>query len=75
MSAIFQHGEGNLLDARTDALVNAVNTVGVMGKGIALAFKTRFPANTQAYAAACQRGSSLKARVSPTPIFSPTVNW
>lgn len=48
--------QGNLLDADVDALVNAVNTVGVMGKGIALAFKQRFPANYQAYAAACQRG-------------------
>lgn len=48
--------QGNLLDADVDALVNAVNTVGVMGKGIALAFKQRFPANFQAYAAACQRG-------------------
>jgi O-acetyl-ADP-ribose deacetylase (regulator of RNase III) len=30
--------QGNLLDARVDGLVNAVNTVGVMGKGIALLF-------------------------------------
>ena len=36
--------EGNLLEAETDALVNTVNTEGVMGKGIALQFKTRvFP--------------------------------
>lgn len=38
-----------------DALVNTVNTVGVMGKGIALMFKEAFPANFRAYEAACER--------------------
>jgi O-acetyl-ADP-ribose deacetylase (regulator of RNase III) len=46
--------QGNLLDARVDAMVNTVNTVGVMGKGIALMFKERFPENYKAYAAACK---------------------
>lgn len=55
--------QGDLLAADVDALVNAVNTVGVMCKGIALAFKTRFPANYQAYAAACQRGEVATGRV------------
>lgn len=45
---------GNLLDAPVDALVNTVNTVGVMGKGIALMFKERFPNNMKAYAEACK---------------------
>ncbi|AVP97753.1 hypothetical protein C7S18_11330 [Ahniella affigens] len=45
---------GNLLEARAEALVNAVNIVGVMGKGIALAFKERFPKNYRLYAAACK---------------------
>lgn len=45
---------GNLLDANADALVNTVNTVGVMGKGIALMFKERFPANMVAYSRACK---------------------
>lgn len=40
---------GNLLDASADALVNTVNEVGVMGKGIALMFRERFPENTRAY--------------------------
>lgn len=48
--------QGNLLDADVEAVVNTVNTVGVMGKGIALMFKERFPANYQAYAAACKTG-------------------
>ncbi|MCI4064518.1 macro domain-containing protein [Micromonospora sp. R77] len=44
---------GNLLRADAEALVNAVNTVGVMGKGIALEFKRAYPANYTAYRAAC----------------------
>ena len=40
---------GNLLDAPTEALVNTVNTVGIMGKGIALMFKEAFPDNFRAY--------------------------
>jgi len=47
---------GNLLEAQTEALVNTVNTVGVMGKGIALQFKERFPMNFKVYADACKKG-------------------
>ena len=46
--------QGNLLNAGAQALVNTVNTVGVMGKGIALMFKERFDLNFQLYAAACK---------------------
>ncbi|GGB59327.1 hypothetical protein GCM10011505_45130 [Tistrella bauzanensis] len=55
--------QGNLLDARVDALVNTVNTVGVMGKGIALMFKEAFPENFEAYAAACKRGEVRVGRM------------
>ena len=47
--------QGNLLDASVEALVNTVNTVGVMGKGIALMFKEAFPANFRAYEEACEQ--------------------
>src|SRR3954469_22900091 len=47
---------GNLLDADVDAVVNTVNTVGVMGKGIALMFKEKYPENFKAYDAACKAG-------------------
>lgn len=47
---------GDLLESKAEALVNTVNTVGVMGKGIALMFKKRFPNNMQAYAEACKNG-------------------
>jgi O-acetyl-ADP-ribose deacetylase (regulator of RNase III) len=40
---------GSFLDAEADALVNAVNTVGVMGKGVALQFRRAFPDNYEAY--------------------------
>lgn len=46
--------QGNLLEAKAEALVNTVNTVGVMGKGIALMFKERFDQNYRLYAAACK---------------------
>jgi len=54
---------GNLLDAEVDALVNTVNTVGVMGKGIALMFKERFPANNAAYSRACKAGEVQTGRM------------
>jgi O-acetyl-ADP-ribose deacetylase (regulator of RNase III) len=50
----FVDASGNLLAADVDALVNTVNTVGVMGKGIALQFKNAYPANFKAYARACK---------------------
>jgi O-acetyl-ADP-ribose deacetylase (regulator of RNase III) len=49
--------KGNLLAAPTQALVNTVNTVGVMGKGIALQFKERFPNNFKLYAEASKSGA------------------
>lgn len=55
--------EGNLLKADTEALVNAVNTVGVMGKGIALMFKEAFPENFRAYAAACKQHEVKVGRI------------
>lgn len=55
--------QGNLLDARVDAVVNTVNTVGVMGKGIALMFKERFPENFAAYAAACKAGEVVVGKM------------
>lgn len=48
----FRHD--NLLGADVEALVNTVNTVGVMGKGIALQFKKKFPGNFKAYERACK---------------------
>ena len=55
--------EGNLLEAQTDALVNAVNTQGVMGKGIALLFKERFPKMFDDYRTACAAGEVQPGRM------------
>jgi O-acetyl-ADP-ribose deacetylase (regulator of RNase III) len=60
---MLREADGNLLDAEADALVNAVNTVGVMGKGIALQFKHAYPGNFLAYAAACRRGEVQLGRM------------
>jgi O-acetyl-ADP-ribose deacetylase (regulator of RNase III) len=51
-----ERGDVNLLMAPVDALVNAVNTVGVMGKGLALQFKKAFPDVFVAYEQACKAG-------------------
>ncbi|MEA3448983.1 MAG: macro domain-containing protein [Bacteroidota bacterium] len=52
---MIQFKKGNILKAETEALVNTVNTVGVMGKGIALAFKKAFPDNFKSYKKACDK--------------------
>ncbi|WP_405778468.1 macro domain-containing protein [Streptomyces sp. NBC_00859] len=57
------HGTGNLLVADVDALVNTVNTVGVMGKGIALQFKRAYPENFKDYKASCDRGDVVVGKM------------
>lgn len=46
--------KGNLLESDAQVLVNTVNTVGVMGKGIALQFKEAYPNNYLKYRKACK---------------------
>jgi len=48
--------QGDLLACNTEAIVNTVNCVGVMGRGIALQFKKKYPENFKSYAEACKRG-------------------
>ncbi len=48
--------EGNILEDRSEALVNTVNCVGVMGRGVALQFKNAYPGNFKAYEKACKAG-------------------
>lgn len=54
---------GDLFAEEAEALVNTVNCVGVMGRGIALQFKRAFPSNFKAYAAECRRGEMKPGRV------------
>ena len=48
--------KGNMFESDADALVNTVNTVGVMGAGVALAFKKQYPKNFSEYKIACDNG-------------------
>ena len=48
--------KGDILDSDAEALVNAVNCVGIMGKGLALLFKKAYPQNFKFYACACEHG-------------------
>ena len=54
--AAVEFKRGDILTADVEALVNAVNCIGVMGRGIAVQFRKAFPANYEAYKAACGRG-------------------
>ncbi len=54
---------GDILAEDAEALVNTVNCVGIMGRGIALQFKKAFPANFKAYAEACRRGDVRPGRM------------
>lgn len=47
---------GDIFSQNTQAIVNPVNCVGVMGRGLALQFKNKFHANHESYVKACQRG-------------------
>ena len=60
--------QGNLLEADVEALVNTVNTVGIMGKGIALMFKKQFPDNFAAYALACEAGEVRTGKMFVTEV-------
>ncbi len=54
---------GNILAEDAEALVNTVNCVGIMGRGLALQFKKAFPENFRAYAEACEHGKVLPGRM------------
>ena len=54
---------GDILVADVEALVNSVNCVGIMGRGIALQFKNAFPGNFKAYEAACARQAVQPGRM------------
>ena len=64
---MFELTRGNLLSADAEALVNTVNCVGVMGKGIALQFKQAFPQNFRAYEQACRRKEMRPGRMLVVP--------
>ena len=60
---MIEHKTGDIFGEDAEALVNSVNCVGVMGRGIALQFKNLFPENFKAYAEACERGEVIPGRM------------
>jgi len=60
---MIEFSQGNLLTAAAQALVNTVNTEGVMGRGIALQFARAFPEMLPSYEAACRAGELVPGRV------------
>lgn len=60
---MIEYKTGDLLAEDVEALVNTVNCVGIMGRGVALQFKNIFPKNFAAYAAACKRDEVQPGRM------------
>jgi O-acetyl-ADP-ribose deacetylase (regulator of RNase III) len=60
---MLEYRVGDIIGEDAEALVNSVNCVGVMGRGIALQFKQAFPENFKAYEAACRRGEMQPGRM------------
>jgi O-acetyl-ADP-ribose deacetylase (regulator of RNase III) len=60
---MIERGQGSLLDADAEALVNTVNCVGVMGKGLALLIKQAYPKNYTQYRRACTAGDVRPGRM------------
>jgi O-acetyl-ADP-ribose deacetylase (regulator of RNase III) len=72
---VIEYKHGDLLAEPAEALVNAVNCVGAIGRGIALQFKRRFPDNFAAYAAACRRGAVGPGRMLVVETGQATPRW
>lgn len=64
---MIEYRHGDITKAEVEAIINTVNTVGVMGKGIALSFKKEFPNNYKAYKEACKKGEVRTGRMFVTP--------
>lgn len=58
---------GDIFTSSCDFLINPVNVVGVMGKGLALEFKKRFPRNFQVYQKCCKDGSFVVGKLLVVP--------
>jgi O-acetyl-ADP-ribose deacetylase (regulator of RNase III) len=72
---VIEYTQGDILQADAEALVNTVNCVGVMGRGIALHFKAAYPANFKAYAAACKREEIQPGRMFVHDTGQPAPRW
>lgn len=69
---MIHYKQGNILHEQAQALVNTVNTVGIMGKGLALQFKKAFPDNFEVYKKACDDKLLSTGQVLSVPLNSMT---
>lgn len=76
-SFMIEYTKGNILEANVQAIVNTVNTVGIMGKGLALEVKTRWPKVYNVYKKACNLGlvCTGKMQVVSTGIYTNNPKW
>lgn len=60
---MIDYKKGNLFDEQTEAIINTVNCVGIMGRGIALQFKKTYPENFKEYQKACKAGEVVPGKM------------
>ena len=60
---MIRYVKGNIFNSQMETIVNPVNCVGVMGKGLALEYKKRYPALFLSYKSACARNLIIPGRV------------
>ncbi len=60
---MIEYKTGDIVSEDAEALVNSVNCVGIMGRGVALQFKNAFPENFKAYEEACRRNELQPGRL------------
>lgn len=71
---MFEFKQGNLLEEKTEDLVNTVNCVGVMGKGIALQFKQAYPEKYRQCEQACRAGKVKPGQMFTVDLLQKSVN-
>jgi O-acetyl-ADP-ribose deacetylase (regulator of RNase III) len=69
---LIHYQRGNIFDSDTQVIVNTVNCQGVMGKGLALAFKKRYPEMFPVYQQECQEG---RLRIGRPTLYKESTPW
>ncbi len=67
-----QYQKGDIFDSKAQVIVNTVNCKGVMGKGLALSFKQRYPAMFTTYQQECRTG---KLRIGRPTLYQASTPW
>jgi O-acetyl-ADP-ribose deacetylase (regulator of RNase III) len=62
-TSMIEFQTGDILKSNSEALVNTVNCVGVMGRGIALQFKSAYPQNYEEYKRACDHNEVVPGKM------------